>query len=558
MSDLNLRKSTLHPLTTSLPLQPQAPQPETDKPIPSEPPNRPLPPLPTDQVGASRQLTSEDTVEKIKQETLQAPLEELQSKAQELSQVKLSAPLNTLIAQTIPVQGPRMITSEAFQDQLTSTFSTLKSLSSLEQHTQDMVQASSKMTNGQSQVTLIESSLQDNLKRLTKREERYNAPLYRLGDKMGIKNRALKLQALHQQRDQLIQHSNQLLALHQARFSREEKELGKAGNGLQDAINQAYVDGHQLVKTNLNQPGMLWKLSMQSGPQLKETLSTKLIETLPHHEELLSTYRTQEKAYTERVEALSELRAHAINYNKKKAAFSKSLNQLENPKEKESLLQRFHAEEKAFLLSLKPLADKVNAPEKIMGKEDKQLNLALVQQLERLPDAPPSLYQLLPAEKKAYIDKMAQGIHESLPNRLLVPDSLTLNGTVYSHRTKIAQAGFAEIFTYENDKGEKVVVKQPIKREEMTEEDFANTVLKESVNELETYHQTLGDTGQGHPNVLKLMGAIHTEQGPLIALEYINGGNCSELIVESLPQRITSGDLTQDEAKTVQKYVLFQ
>ncbi|MGV3525306.1 MAG: protein kinase domain-containing protein [Candidatus Sericytochromatia bacterium] len=562
MSDFHLRKSTQQPPVQQMPPLPNIPektplneqkteQPSSEKPVQSSPQPKQGEPV--------IQLTSQETLGEIQEKTEQIPLENLQTQAQGLSQVKLNAPLNLDLAQTVPLKGPLQISSETFQNNLKSAIGKFESLSSLEKSTDEMVKAGKEFGKSQNQMLLIETSLKDNLQRLSKREAHYNAPLYRLADKMGLKNRAIKLQQLNQERDSIIKNSQQLVSLHQAVMLSEKKELSQAVTGLQQSIAQAKLDGQKWVKDNLNQPGMLWKLSMQSGSQLKETMTAAMLESLPHSGELLSTYRNQTQDYAERVEALKELRAQVSSFNPRKEAFVRNVKKLNetDPEAAEKLVAVFNQEQLQFLAKLRPLADKVNAPGELLNQSG-LVDLDGVLGMERLPDAPPSLYQLLSGEKKAYINNLVEGIQASLPNRVLDGQSITLNGVTYGNRTKIAQAGFAEIFTYENAKGDKVVVKQPIKNDFISEEEFANKILKESVNELETYHKTLGQQGKGHPNVLKLEGVIATEQGPLIALEYIDAGNCHDLLEKSLPKRLETGSITPEEVKTVQTYALYQ
>lgn len=84
---------------------------------------------------------------------------------------------------------------------------------------------------------------------------------------------------------------------------------------------------------------------------------------------------------------------------------------------------------------------------------------------------PPSLYSILPENKKKLVNSIVSGMKESLPDKtssektkiqnIDMPNSITLNNKTYSNPQYIAQGGLGAVFKYKNpnDENDTVIVK---------------------------------------------------------------------------------------------------
>lgn len=536
----------------------QAPQ---SPPVSGLPPVAPPPAvLPATPRAAPPNLASSQTVE---QSLAQAPpAHEMQQTSDSLKPLGLG--LQDRLATSLSVKNtapPPQLSSQQLHQSLKSQLGNAPSLRQFAASQQGLLQSLSGSAESSSGMQVLETQLSDRLAQLDKKAKHYNSPLYKLADKLGLKDRKVKLTALQQQQAQAQQVYQSLHQLQGTVQGTHQMQTQRFSQQMQHEIGQAFELGAQLVQQNKGNQGMLWSLGLQSQTQLKDTLAQSVVDNFCNSTALTGTFQDLQQDYQQAVDAFQELKAKGTVAENRRERFRKEANHLKttDPAAAEALKARFDAEMDAFIKKeMWPLVDKLPPEEqqRVLANYGTTLSTRSCNDLDYFKQQPPSLYQVLSDEQKAYVDQLAAGVQSALPNRITGPDTLSLNGENYHQKTKIAQAGFAEIFTYTHvDTGAKIVVKQPIKAADMSEEAFQQVVLKESVNELQNHYHAMGAQGEGHPNLVKLIGAVSTEQGPLIAMEYIDGGDGNQFIEHKLASSTT---LTDTDRQTIHKHMLYQ
>lgn len=594
MSNLNIHQSQSgipistpqqKPLTQSSGVTETHPQPETVN----------KPPL-TESGTQMPTLSHSETLESI--ETSHASPKEMQQTSGQISGLRQSLALSIGISEDGPLhpvpqqddssgeeQGgvdktpPPKYSGEQLQSKLTSHLRDHSDIQKFSKNLGSLEQTVDSVKHSESQLKTVDETLEKTLKDLDKRKQAYNAPLYRLAAKLGIKSRKTKLAQLEQLRSSALKSHEALTNLNKLLGEDGVQKLEKLPGKIQGNIQQAKTDGQNLVNSHLDDKAMMWSLSTQSKGQLRETLAQSLVSELHGGQELVDKYQQLSQDHSTRFDAFQELRAQLTLYDNRIKNFNKMIRGLEetSPQEAQELKARFAQEKSAFEKSLIPLITKTNIQGETSSHDIKLLDLddhdrpilnqntmqSIILGGTKFPDAPPKLYDLMPEHHQQYIDAMAGGIQASLPNKLLDDLSLMLNGEKYVNKTKLTQSGMGEIFTYtsESDPTKKIVVKVPIKPEGMSDEEFQHKLETESARELDVHYHAMGANGQGHSHLLSMLGAISTDKGPLIATPFVDKGDCLNLThykFGKLAQRVTSNDISVDEQRLVNKHVLYQ
>lgn len=593
MSNLNI-----HPSQSGIPISttPQKPLTQSSSGIETHPQPETVNKPPLSESGTQTPtLSHSETLESI--ETTHTTSQEMQQTSGQLSGLRQSLALSIGISEDGPLHPvpqqdepsgeqpdvdktpPPKYSGEQLQSKLGDHLRDNSEIQKFSKNLSSLEQTVDSVKHSESQLKAIDDTLEKTLQDLDKRKQAYNAPLYRLASKLGIKSRKTKLAKLEQLRSSALKSHEALTNLNKLLGEDGVKKLDKLPGKLQGNIQQARTDGQNLVKAHAHDQAMMWSLGTQSKSQLRETLAQSLISEMHGGQGLLDKYKELSQDHSTRLEAFQELKAQLTLYKNRVANFNKAIQGLEQtaPEEARSLKARFQAEKFEFEKSLLPLIEKTGIQS---DKDNPKLELArfddkgefsfldsnvltsITSGGSRFPDAPPKLYDVLPEHHQQYIDAMASGIQETLPNKLLSEDSLVINGEKYSNKTKLAQMGMGVIYTYtsESDPTKKIAVKVPIKPDDMSEEEFQEKLETESSRELNTHYQAMGVNGNGHPNVVKMLGAISTDQGPLIAMEFVDKGDCSNFtgLKGKVAGRAKTGDVTPDEQRLVNKHVLYQ
>jgi serine/threonine protein kinase len=102
---------------------------------------------------------------------------------------------------------------------------------------------------------------------------------------------------------------------------------------------------------------------------------------------------------------------------------------------------------------------------------------------------------------------------------------LTLNGVEYEQKKILGRGGAGIAYLYENKTGDQVVVKSKGFGADH-EQGIGAAELREINNELNAHLALMGDNGEGHENVLKIVGAARTPLGqPVAILEIAKRGD---------------------------------
>lgn len=146
-------------------------------------------------------------------------------------------------------------------------------------------------------------------------------------------------------------------------------------------------------------------------------------------------------------------------------------------------------------------------------------------------------------------DTLLDSISQGLPNRILGNDSVMIGGEKYINRTKLAEGGMGAVYAYEHAQtGQKIVVKQPLNEE----------AQHEVVAELKAHRHAMGADGtSGDPRLVKLLGAVASDQGPLIALEYVDGGDVYGCTQKTLPRALESGMISAKSAELLKLHLFY-
>ncbi|MEZ0369102.1 MAG: protein kinase [Candidatus Sericytochromatia bacterium] len=515
---------------------------------------------------SSQPLNSSETLESI--ESNQSPPQDIQSRSQQLGGLKQSLAQSIGVTTNLPVNNapPPKYSPEEMQTRLSQHLDEHSSLNKFSGHIQQRDRSTDSLFKAQKQLQVIDESLETTLKQLDKRKKTYNSPLYRLADKLGIKSRKTKLDQLEQLRSSAIKANQAMKGLNTAISEHDAQNLEKLTGKIDKTIIQAKTDGIELVKAHKDDKAMMWNLSVMSKGQLRESLSQTLVSRLENGEQLLGLYQKLSQDYSQHRDSFNELKAKVTLYKNRIDNFNKELRSLEtsSPLEAQALKTRFEQERVAFEQTLMPLVEKAGLPEMVYKDEGGNLRLDINNILPaQFSQAPPRLFDVLPPDHQNYIDAMASGIQESLPNKIHDDGSVMINGQKYVNKTFLAEAGFAKVYTYEleGDKSKKIVVKVPHKPEEMSEQEFTEKLEIESVRELQSHYHAMGVGGGGHDNLVKLIGAIPTEQGPLIAMEFVDKGNCDKFINGingKITERLKNNEITPDQHRLINKHVLLQ
>lgn len=544
------------------------------------PPAKPLPPLPTQVSEPPRPQTEQPHVAEHQPQPLN-PAEalqsiasnpstpaEIQSRSEQLGSLKqdLAQTLGVVEHPHVDKTPPPQYNPQELQDKLRQHLTQHASLRVFSANIQQLDHTTDSLHQAQDQLKAIDETLEKTLQQLDKREHAYNAPLYRLASKLGIKSRTAKLAQLQALRADAIQTHDAQKRLHQGISEQDSRQLATLTGKVQEHTQQAKADGKQLVAAHLQDKAMMWNLSVQSTGQLRETMAQSLASELHGGKELLELYHQLSGDYTQRRDAFQEMKAQVTLYQNRIKNFGKEVRELEahSPKEAAALKARFEKEQIQFEQTLIPLVEKTTSPD--MLQRDAQGNLRLkVRALAsaEFTDAPPKLYNIMPEQHQAYLNALVSGIQEALPNKITDDGSVLINGQKYINKTFLAEAGFAKVYTYtsESEPGKKIVVKVPHKPADMSEEAFQEKLQTESARELQNHYHAMGVDGSGHQNLVKLIGAIPTGQGPLIAMEFIDKGDCGKFangITGKLAQRLKSHEITADEHRLINKHVLYQ
>lgn len=558
MSNMNIRQGSM-PISPSPQLQRTTstpvlkPEPQVDESPTSEPTKKLTRSISQPSLGQS------SVVDDIKESDVSPT--QLQESSDELSGLQQGLERSVGVKPKVDTAPPPRLSEEGLRTTLTQHLGQdIREVDRLSTSLQNNIQL---MDQSDSQIQLVEQSLEDNLKSLDKKKKLYNSPLYRLADKLGIKKRKLKLQNLQQTREMLQQTSSSMLALNQLRSETHQGEIQKLSSQLNDQIKGGRQAGQDLVTQNLDNKSLMWSLGLKSDSQLQESLAQSMVSELPGGEELLAEYDTLKQDYQTRKDSFDELQAQSSLYNNRQRNFDRQLKQLKetDPKLATELQQRFDQEcvefEQQVLL---PLVEQAGSPDMLLKDDQGNMRVRISQVFQAKFDfQPPRLFDLLSSEQQEYITETASGIREALPNRKVDDDSLTLNGKSYNNRTFLAEAGFAKVYTYTSvdDPKQKIVVKEPHRPEGMSDDDYRLLLEDESVRELETHYHGMGVDGKGHDNMVKLLGAISTSEGPLAVMEFVDGGDGQKL-KNNLSRLREEGSLDTSSYQKAGKHMLYQ
>lgn len=549
---------------------------------PQDMPPLPAVPNPNQQLASPSTISSGETLQHI--EANPSAPQEIQENAQQLGGLKQSlalsigvelAPPPPVVQQEHQAPPPPVVdnspppqySSPELQTKLNESLKLNSSMTTFSETLQKLEQHAESMNKAQGQLKNVDGVFEKIMKDLDKREKAYNAPLYRLGSALGIKSRTEKLAALEQQRDTAVKSNEAMRRFNQSILTHDVKQIGKLNSQVGDLIDNAKQDGKNLVQSLQNDKAMMWSLSTQSKVQLRETLAQSMVNELPGGQDLLKLYQDLSTDYTQRKDQMTELKAQVKLYQNRVNNFNSELRELreKDPQAADQILYQFQMERIEFEKKLMPIAEKL-CPEKAFGPDNlgnKRLNLDFIMNHVHFTDKPPKLFDVLTGEHQNYIDQMAKGIQSALPNKVVDDSSMMINGEKFSNKTFLAEAGFAKIYTYvsESDPTKKIVVKVPHKPAGMSEDDFQEKLQTESARELQNHYHAMGVNGDGHQNLVKLIGAVPTEQGPLIAMEFVDSGDCNQFINGingKVTERLQQGEITPDEHRLLNKHVLFQ
>ena len=580
--------------TSSTPPQkalPKIPEPKTSDPGVTSTDSK----TPSKDFSLAKELTSPVVLQEVTEND--STPSEIQETAQELTGLKTELALSIGLTPktTVNTDGPPRMNDENILDTLSSHFSEsvhnafddfsqvgeklIKSVTAKELATESMV-------HGHDQIELVVKSLDETLKGLDKKKEKYNAPLYRLADKLGFKNRTLKLKMVAQQRNAAIQSANaSVIQLNELMIQpnlSSASQLGKLGllsEQMQGSITQAKSDGKAFVETNKDNKGLMWSLGLKSKGQLSELVAKSLISGLPNGEQLLNKYDSLQQDHAQHKEQFNELFAHMVLQNQRIDDFislrkpfathapigneSKIEKMAREKKEQifSAMTDEFKAEQKILSEKLLPLAKELGIPGLMKtlkdGTEELNFNFSQDNPTGIYPLDPPDMLAVLSPEQQSFARSMADGIQEAMPNRILDQDSIEVNGQKYINKTKLGQATMAVVYTYEHpETGQKIVVKEPLSSG-LSEKEFQEKILDESVRELENHYHAMGLEGGGDSHLVSMIGSISTEQGPLVVMELIDGGDCQDLL-EKMSDRVESMDLTSEDSQTIKKNMFYQ
>jgi len=400
-----------------------------------------------------------------------------------------------------------------------------------------------------------------------KKLKKYNAPLFKLAGKLGLVDRKGKLDRLNQ----AIANTQQLKT---DSIRQLQGQISQLQQDLDTPLDTIREEGKAFVQLNKNDQALMWSLSTQPKNRLQEHFAKALVGNLPNGEELVAKYSEQMQAYDTQKNTYGDIREKCKIYDSKVAQFKK---------EEQALKKRVEALEKtdpqAALALKQEMAPFFEAARQEINDFHDQVLLPLVknmdptlisdkgrvhtQNIAKKPfqEDPPRLFDVLPTEHQNFVTQMVEGVQSSLPNRILDDTSVMINGTTYKNKTFLAEAGFAKVYSYESDQGQKIVIKEPHKPDEISDRDFQKLLEEQSGKELNVHYHAMGSDGvTGHPNIVKLVGAVHTDHGPLIAMEFVDKGDLHAFIHDdgSHVSRLTTQNHSPEDKERIQKTVLFQ
>lgn len=549
-------------------LQPLGPL-ETPEIAVTGPPKQVAPKSPSSEILRSQQLTNSSLLDNsVDQSPPPDQIEETQHRLQRLDlniNQQLSQHLTLVPTQTGNSQAPRVLNSKQVHDLLVTGLGDSIHLEHFQFASQNLESSLKSSKLSEQGIQVLESTLEEQLQKLSKKEQHYNSPLYKLADKLGLKNRKLKLQGVQQQKQHIQNLHQQQISLHQLNGQSASQELNHYSELLNQSIQQFREEGQNLLKGLKDNQPLLWNLSLQSKSQLQNTMARVTLEKLLGKDQMGELVESLEKEHQQNDNLFSEVVAKSNLMENRISRFKEmtSVMKREEPEQYEVIASEMRANMNSYFAEeILPLIKQLppEVQQNMLDQND-PLNSNVTQNIVNMkapPGLAPSLYNILPDEQKALVDQLVEGMQSEMPNRLLDDNSLTLNGTTYANRTFLAQAGMAQIFNYTSEDGKKIVVKQPIQPKDMSESDFEQVVLKESVHELNVHYLAMGQDQQGDENMVKLLGTIPTDKGPLIALEFIDGGNTLEFTREKMPLALETQRITQDEQQTIHKHLLYQ
>lgn len=390
--------------------------------------------------------------------------------------------------------------------------------------------------------------------KIHEKEKKYNSPLYQVAHRLGFVNRHEKLQLLEAQLKNPAQDMRALVASQKSQIDLLKIKLKSLEQQQIHQATQGTDVGRNFITQNIDNKALVWSLSTKSKTQLQEDCALAVLNNHPQAGELMATYTQQLARYEHRLELYNNLKEKVAFMNTVSRNFNNKATELmkTDPDAANELIIRMTKEADNYRANvINPLALAYD-PNAIDPSGKLTINVK-----KPFPDAPPTMYKFLPPEGQTMVENMVKGLQASLPSRILDNTSVMINGKTYTDKQKIAEAGFAEIFAYKGEDGSKIVVKVPLKKH-LSEEEFQAKILSESGRELDNHYHAMGVNGEGHPNMVKLVGAIATEHGPLIAMEYVDSGNTHNFVNHILPEMLANGTISQTSQNSVNKLVLLQ
>lgn len=507
----------------------------------------------TESTSSSQSLTSSETVQELNQEITKTPSSILLERSQTLPII------GGLEKALVTQNAPPKLNNEQLGQKIDFALSKPQAFSDFKDKV-SLLHTKIDELETHSNIPTMDS---DQAKKLKK----YNSPLFKLAGKLGFVDRKGKLDHLNQVISTNQQLKNEYVRQKQVEISQLQQELQESVETIQD-------EGKAFVQLNQNDKALMWSLSTQPKNRLQEHFAKAMVNNLPNGEELVLKYSEVMHTYEEHKSAYDNIRDKCKLFENKVDRFKKEDTALKNRIEtlEKTDPQAANALRKEMLPLIELAKKEINDfHDNVLVPLVKELDPKLLTDSGRVPtitmiqtpfkEDPPSLFDILPTEHKAFVTSMVEGVQSSLPNRILNDTSVMLNGKEYKNKTFLAEAGFAKVFSYESDDGQKIVIKEPHKPDDISERDFQKLLEEQSGKELDAHYHAMGSDGvTGHSNIVKLIGAVHTDQGPLIAMEFVDKGDLYGFIYDgdNKVSKLSSKDYTPEQKETIQKTVLFQ
>ena len=171
---------------------------------------------------------------------------------------------------------------------------------------------------------------------------------------------------------------------------------------------------------------------------------------------------------------------------------------------------------------------------------------------------------LMATPDKDFLNRVYNTAACQLPNHLSTGDkpTLTFDGSTYEQVKVLGKGGGGIAFLYENKQGDMVVVKSKGFGADY-EENIDEASLQEITAELRAHLGLMGESGEGHPNILQILGVARTPFGqPVAILKLAKHGDIDHVIGKreekgALDQAVAKG-LVSPQARTLVNLLILQ